>query len=222
MIFTYNLINKIDMVFDSNQNFNEIEEAIQDIQNGKIIIVVDDKNRENEGDFIVSAEKITPKIVNFLITHGRGLVCVSLTEEKCDQLELQMMVKNNTDPRKTAFTVSVDLRGYGVSTGISVSDRAKTIVSLVHEVKPEAFNKPGHIFPLRAKKGGVLARPGHTEAAIDITRMAGCIPGGVLVEILNKNGSMARLPQLIQIAQKFHMKIISIEDLIKYKKKYKK
>ncbi|WP_185866898.1 3,4-dihydroxy-2-butanone-4-phosphate synthase [Blattabacterium cuenoti] len=210
------------MVFDSNQNFNEIEEAIQDIQNGKIIIVVDDKNRENEGDFIVSAEKITPKIVNFLITHGRGLVCVSLTEEKCDQLELQMMVKNNTDPRKTAFTVSVDLRGYGVSTGISVSDRAKTIVSLVHEVKPEAFNKPGHIFPLRAKKGGVLARPGHTEAAIDITRMAGCIPGGVLVEILNKNGSMARLPQLIQIAQKFHMKIISIEDLIKYKKKYKK
>ncbi|WP_185857072.1 3,4-dihydroxy-2-butanone-4-phosphate synthase [Blattabacterium cuenoti] len=205
------------MVFDSNQNLNGIEEAIQDIKNGKIIIVVDDKNRENEGDFIVAAEKITPKIVNFLITHGRGLVCVSLTEEKCDQLELQMMVKNNTDPRKTAFTVSVDLRGYGVSTGISVSDRAKTIFSLVNEVKPRVFNKPGHIFPLRAKKGGVLVRPGHTEAAIDITQMAGCIPGGVLVEILNKNGSMARLPQLIQIAKKFHMKIISIEDLIKYK-----
>ncbi|BAM99611.1 3,4-dihydroxy-2-butanone-4-phosphate synthase [Blattabacterium cuenoti] len=206
------------MVFD----LNEIEEAIQDIQNGKIIIVVDDKNRENEGDFIVAAEKITPEIVNFLITHGRGLVCVSLTEEKCDQLELQMMVKNNTDPRNTAFTVSVDLRGYGVSTGISASDRAKTILALVHEIKPEAFNKPGHIFPLRAKKGGVLERPGHTEAAIDITRIAKCIPGGVLVEILNKDGSMARLPQLIQIAKKFHMKIISIEDFIKYKIKHKK
>ncbi|WP_341665078.1 3,4-dihydroxy-2-butanone-4-phosphate synthase [Blattabacterium cuenoti] len=206
------------MVFD----LNEIEEAIQDIKNGKIIIVVDDKNRENEGDFIVSAEKITPEIVNFLITHGRGLVCVSLTEEKCDQLELKMMVKNNTDPRRTAFTVSVDLRGYGVSTGISASDRAKTILALVNEIKPEAFNKPGHIFPLRAKKGGVLKRPGHTEAAIDITKIARCIPGGVLVEILNKNGSMARLPQLIQIAKKFHMKIISIEDLIKYKIKHKK
>ncbi len=206
------------MVFD----LNEIEEAIQDIKNGKIIIVVDDKNRENEGDFIVAAEKITPEIVNFLITHGRGLVCVSLTEKKCDQLELKMMVKNNTDPRKTAFTVSVDLRGYGVSTGISASDRAKTILALVNEIKPEAFNKPGHIFPLRAKKGGVLERPGHTEAAIDITKIARCIPGGVLVEILNKNGSMARLPQLIQIAKKFHMKIISIEDLIKYKIKHKK
>ncbi|ACY40335.1 bifunctional 3,4 dihydroxy-2-butanone-4-phosphate synthase/GTP cyclohydrolase II [Blattabacterium sp. (Blattella germanica) str. Bge] len=205
------------MVFGSNQNFDHIEEAIQDIQNGKIIIVVDDKNRENEGDFIVAAEKITPQIVNFLITHGRGLVCVSLTEEKCDQLELKMMVENNTDPRKTAFTVSVDLRGHGVSTGISVSDRAKTILALVKEVKPEAFNKPGHIFPLRAKKGGVLERPGHTEAAIDITKMAGYTPGGVLVEILNQNGSMARLPQLIQIAKKFNMKIISIEDLIKYK-----
>ncbi|WP_341657606.1 3,4-dihydroxy-2-butanone-4-phosphate synthase [Blattabacterium cuenoti] len=206
------------MVFD----LNEIEEAIQDIKNGKIIIVVDDKNRENEGDFIVAAEKITPEIVNFLITHGRGLVCVSLTEEKCDQLELKMMVKNNTDPRKTAFTVSVDLRGYGVSTGISASDRAKTILALVNEIKPESFNKPGHIFPLRAKKGGVLERPGHTEAAIDITKIARSIPGGVLVEILNPNGSMARLPQLIQIAKKFHMKIISIEDLIKYKIKHKK
>ncbi|WP_185856517.1 3,4-dihydroxy-2-butanone-4-phosphate synthase [Blattabacterium cuenoti] len=206
------------MVFD----LNKIEEAIQDIQDGKIIIVVDDKNRENEGDFIVAAEKITPEIVNFLITYGRGLVCVSLTEEKCDQLELQMMVKNNTDPRKTAFTVSVDLRGYGVSTGISASDRAKTILALVNEIKPEAFNKPGHIFPLRAKKGGVLERPGHTEAAIDITKIANSIPGGVLVEILNNNGSMARLPQLIQIAKKFHMKIISIEDLIKYKIKHNK
>ncbi|WP_185853089.1 3,4-dihydroxy-2-butanone-4-phosphate synthase [Blattabacterium cuenoti] len=209
------------MVFGSNQNLDNIEEAIQDIQSGKIIIVVDDENRENEGDFIVSAEKITPQIVNFLITHGRGLVCVSLTEEKCDQLELQMMVKNNTDPRKTAFTVSVDLRGYGVSTGISVSDRAKTILALVKEVKPEAFNKPGHIFPLRAKKGGVLERPGHTEAAIDITKMAGCHPGGVMVEILNEDGSMARLPQLIQISKKFHIKIISIEDIIKYLKQKK-
>ncbi|WP_185860466.1 3,4-dihydroxy-2-butanone-4-phosphate synthase [Blattabacterium cuenoti] len=204
------------------QNLSGIEEAIQDIKNGKIIIVVDDKNRENEGDFIVAAEKITPKIVNFLITHGRGLVCVSLTEEKCDQLELQMMVKNSTDPIKTAFTVSVDLRGNGVSTGISVSDRAKTIFALVHEVKPEVFNKPGHIFPLRAKQGGVLERPGHTEAAIDLTKMAGCTPGGVLVEILNQNGSMARLPQLIQISKKFHMKIIFIEDLIKHKIKHKK
>ncbi|WP_185858284.1 3,4-dihydroxy-2-butanone-4-phosphate synthase [Blattabacterium cuenoti] len=205
------------MGFDSNKNLDGIEEAIQDIQHGKIIIVVDDKYRENEGDFIVAAEKITPKIVNFLITHGRGLVCVSLTEKKCDQLELPMMVKNNTDPIKTAFTVSVDLRGYGVSTGISVSDRAKTILALVKELNPESFNKPGHIFPIRAKKGGVLERPGHTEAAIDITKMAGCTPGGVIVEILNKNGSMARLPQLIQIAKKFHMKIISIEDIIKYK-----
>ncbi|WP_185870265.1 3,4-dihydroxy-2-butanone-4-phosphate synthase [Blattabacterium cuenoti] len=214
------------MVFDSNQylgNLNCIEEALQDIQDGKLIIVVDDKNRENEGDFIVAAEKVTPKIVNFLITHGRGLVCVSLTEERCDLLELQMMVKNNTDPRKTAFTVSVDVRGNGVSTGISVSDRAKTILALVKEGTPESFNKPGHIFPLRAKTGGVLERPGHTEAAIDITKMAGCTtPGGVLVEILNKNGSMARLPQLIQISKKFHIKIISIEDLIKYKMKYKK
>nr|WP_119305838.1 3,4-dihydroxy-2-butanone-4-phosphate synthase [Blattabacterium cuenoti] len=205
------------MVFD----LNEIEEAIQDIKNGKIIIVVDDKNRENEGDFIVAAEKITPKIVNFLITHGRGLVCVSLTEEKCDQLKLQMMVKNNTDPRKTAFTVSVDLRGNGVSTGISASDRAKTIFALVNEINPYSFNKPGHIFPLRAKKGGVLERAGHTEAAVDLTKIAGCIPGGVLVEILNKNGSMARLPQLIQISKKLHIKIISIEDLIKYKKNIK-
>ncbi|WP_185851340.1 3,4-dihydroxy-2-butanone-4-phosphate synthase [Blattabacterium cuenoti] len=209
--------------YSNNQylvNFNCIEEALQDIQDGKLIIVVDDKNRENEGDFIVAAEKVTPKIVNFLITHGRGLVCVSLTGERCDRLKLQMMVKNNTDPRKTAFTVSVDVRGNGVSTGISVSDRAKTILALVKEGTPESFNKPGHIFPLRAKKGGVLERPGHTEAAIDITRMAGCLPGGVLVEILNKNGSMARLPQLIRIAKKFHMKIISIEDLIKYKIKY--
>ncbi|WP_185868789.1 3,4-dihydroxy-2-butanone-4-phosphate synthase [Blattabacterium cuenoti] len=205
------------MVFGSNLNFDSIEESIQDIKNGKIIIVVDDKNRENEGDFIVAAEKITPKIVNFLITHGRGLVCVPLTEEKCNQLKLQMMVENNTDPRRTAFTVSVDLRGYGVSTGISVSDRAKTIHALVSKVNPEEFNRPGHIFPLRAKKGGLLERPGHTEAAIDITKMAGCTPGGVVVEILNKNGSMARLPQLIYIAKKFHMKIISIEDIIKYK-----
>ncbi|QIK16690.1 3,4-dihydroxy-2-butanone-4-phosphate synthase [Blattabacterium sp. DPU] len=210
------------MGFDLNQNFHGIEEAIQDIRNGKIIIVVDDKNRENEGDFIIAAEKITPKIINFFLTHGRGLLCVSLTEKKCDQLELQMMVKNNTDPRRTAFTVSVDLRGDGVSTGISVSDRAKTILALINEVNPKAFNKPGHIFPLRAKKGGVLERPGHTEAAIDITQMSGCHPGGVLIEILNKNGSMARLPQLIKIAQKFHMKIISVEDLIKYKIKYNK
>ncbi|WP_185861899.1 3,4-dihydroxy-2-butanone-4-phosphate synthase [Blattabacterium cuenoti] len=202
-----------------DKNLNGIEEAIQDIKNGKMIIIVDDKNRENEGDFMVAAEKITPKIVNFLITHGRGLVCVPLTEEKCDQLELKMMVKNNTDPKKTAFTVSVDLRGDGVSTGISVSDRAKTILALVNEVKPEAFNKPGHIFPLRAKKGGVLERPGHTEAAIDITKMAGCIPVAVVVEILNKNGSMARLSQLIKISKKFHIKIISIENIIKYKKK---
>ncbi|WP_238785115.1 3,4-dihydroxy-2-butanone-4-phosphate synthase [Blattabacterium cuenoti] len=209
------------IIFYPHKNFkslSNVEKAINDIKKGKVIIVVDDKNRENEGDFIVAAEKITPSIVNFFITHGRGLVCVSLTEEKCDQLKLKMMVKNNTDPNKTAFTVSVDLRGYGVSTGISVHDRAKTILALVNEKNPDLFNKPGHIFPLRAKKGGVLERPGHTEAAIDLTKMAGCSPGGVLVEILNTDGSMARWPKLIKLAKKLNMKILSIEDIIKYKK----
>ncbi|WP_185873047.1 3,4-dihydroxy-2-butanone-4-phosphate synthase [Blattabacterium cuenoti] len=205
-----------------NTNFDKIEDAINEIKNGKIIIVVDHKNRENEGDFIVSAEKITPKVLNFIITNGRGLVCVSLTEEKCNQLKLHTMVKNNTDPKKTAFTISVDLLGHGVSTGISVYDRTKTILALVNEKNPNLFSKPGHIFPLRARKGGVLERPGHTEASIDITKMAGCIPGGVLVEILNENGSMARLPELMLLARKFNIKIISIEDIILYRKKIKK
>ncbi|WP_185877141.1 3,4-dihydroxy-2-butanone-4-phosphate synthase [Blattabacterium cuenoti] len=210
------------IIINPNKNLDYIEEAINDIKNGKIIIIIDNKNRENEGDFIVSAEKITTKIVNFFITHGRGLVCVSLTGDKCDQLKLKMMVKNNTDPRKTAFTVSVDFIGYGMSTGISASDRARTINALINEKKPDLFSRPGHVFPLRAKKGGVLERPGHTEAAIDITKMAGCNPGGVLVEILNKNGSMARLPQLISLANKFNIKIISINDIIEYKKKIKR
>lgn len=195
-----------------------IEEAIEEIRTGKIIIVLDDERRENEGDFVVAAEKITPEIVNFLITHGRGLVCVPLPERRCDVLDLPLMVTNNTDPKGTAFTISVDLRGQGVSTGISTSDRAKTIRALVNQkIKPEAFNKPGHIFPLRAQKGGVLERPGHTEAAVDLTQLAGCAPGGVVVEILNGDGTMARLPDLIRMAEKFQMKIISIADLITYR-----
>lgn len=199
--------------------FHTIEDSINDIKKGKIIIVVDDKNRENEGDFVVSAEKITPKIVNFLITHGRGLVCVSLTNEICKKLNLKMMVENNTDPRKTAFTISVDLRNDDISTGISATDRSKTIFALVNEKNPEAFNKPGHVFPLCAKKGGVLERPGHTEAAIDIMKIAKCKLGGVITEILNKDGSMARFKQLMKISKKFNIKIISIKDLIKYIKK---
>lgn len=197
---------------------NTIEEAIEDIKNGKVIIVVDDEDRENEGDFIAAAEMVTPDMINFMVTHGRGLVCAPVTEERARELDLQMMVVNNTVLHQTAFTVSVDLIGDGCTTGISVHDRSKTIASLVNKnTKPEDLGRPGHIFPLVAKKGGVLRRTGHTEAAIDLARMSGFAPAGILVEILNEDGSMARLPQLIEIAKKFDLKLISIADLIEYR-----
>jgi len=195
---------------------NSIEEALHDLKYGKAIIVVDNEDRENEGDFVVAAESITPEMVNFMATHGRGLICVALTEERCEELELEMMVGRNSSLHETAFTVSVDLLGDGCTTGISASDRAKTIKALVNpSTKPEELARPGHIFPLKAKEKGVLRRPGHTEAVVDLTRMAGLYPGGALVEIMNEDGTMARLPQLIDIAQKFDLKIVSIADLIK-------
>ncbi|CAM1340702.1 3,4-dihydroxy-2-butanone-4-phosphate synthase [Tenacibaculum amylolyticum] len=197
---------------------NTIEEAINDIRAGKVIIVVDDENRENEGDFLAAAEKVTPEMINFMATHGRGLICTPLTENRCKELELGMMVNNNTDPMETAFTVSVDLRGNGVTTGISASDRAKTVQALINkETKPFDLARPGHIFPLKAKEGGVLRRTGHTEAAIDFARLAGLQPAGVIVEIMNEDGTMARLPQLIEVAKKFDLKIVSIEDLVAYR-----
>ena len=204
-----------------NQNkikLNTIPEAIEDIRQGKVIIVVDDEDRENEGDFVVAAETITPEIVNFMATHGRGLICAPLPEKRCDELELELMVGNNTALHATPFTVSVDLLGYGCTTGISASDRAKTIKALVDpKTKAEELGRPGHIFPLKARQKGVLRRAGHTEAVVDLTRMAGLNPGGALVEIMNEDGTMARLPQLIEIARKFDLKIISIADLIKYR-----
>ncbi|WP_299837621.1 3,4-dihydroxy-2-butanone-4-phosphate synthase [uncultured Tenacibaculum sp.] len=197
---------------------DKIEDAIQDIRAGKVIIVVDDEDRENEGDFVAAAEKVTPEMINFMATHGRGLICTPLTENRCKELELGMMVNNNTDPMETAFTVSVDLRGNGVTTGISASDRSKTIEALINnETKPFDLARPGHIFPLRAKEGGVLRRTGHTEAAIDFARLAGLQPAGVIVEIMNEDGTMARLPQLIEVAKKFDLKIVSIEDLVAYR-----
>ncbi|WP_428742402.1 3,4-dihydroxy-2-butanone-4-phosphate synthase [Tenacibaculum sp.] len=202
----------------TNIHLNTIEEAIEDIKNGKVIIVVDDEDRENEGDFVAAAEKITPEMINFMATHGRGLICTPLTETHCEELELGMMVSNNTDPMETAFTVSVDLRGNGVTTGISASDRAKTIQALINpNTKPFDLARPGHIFPLKAKNGGVLRRTGHTEAAIDFARLAGLQPAGVIVEIMNEDGTMARLPQLVEVAQKFDLKIVSIEDLVAYR-----
>ncbi len=201
-----------------NRPLNTIEEAIEDIRNGKIIIVVDDYDRENEGDFIVAAEKVTPEIVNFMATHGRGLICASLTESRCKELNLELMVGKNTAVHETPFTVSVDLIGEGCTTGISASDRAKTILALVNDkTKAEDLGRPGHIFPLMARENGVLRRAGHTEAVVDLTRLAGLKPGGALVEIMNEDGTMARLPQLMQIADKFGLKIVSIEDLIKYR-----
>lgn len=195
-----------------------VSEAIEAIKNGEVIIVVDDEDRENEGDFICAAESITPEIVNFMATHGRGLICAPLVEERCDELGLELMVGKNTVLHETPFTVSVDLIGYGCTTGISASDRSKTIKALVDpNTKPEELGKPGHIFPLKAKKGGVLRRAGHTEAAIDLARLAGKFPAGVLVEILNEDGSMARLPQLREVADKFNLKLISIKDLIAYR-----
>jgi 3,4-dihydroxy 2-butanone 4-phosphate synthase/GTP cyclohydrolase II len=197
---------------------NTIEDAINDIRQGKVIIVVDDENRENEGDFIAAAEKVTPEMINFMAAQGRGLICAPLTEDRCEELDLQMMVKNNTDMHHTQFTVSVDLIGHGCTTGISVQDRTKTIQALVKD-KTKAFDlgRPGHIFPLRARNGGVLRRTGHTEAAVDIARLAGFKPAGILVEILNEDGDMARLPQLIKVAKRFDLKIISIEDLVAYR-----
>ncbi|HMW27297.1 MAG TPA: 3,4-dihydroxy-2-butanone-4-phosphate synthase, partial [Ferruginibacter sp.] len=198
--------------------FNSIESAIEDIKQGKLVIVVDDEDRENEGDFITAASNATPEIVNFMSMHGRGLICTPLSEERCDELQLQPMVSNNTSLHETAFTVSIDLLGNGCTTGISAQDRSKTILSLVDPAtKPEDLGRPGHIFPLRAKKGGVLRRSGHTEAAVDMARMAGFPPAGVLVEIMNEDGSMARLPELTLIAQKFGLKLISIKDLIEYR-----
>jgi 3,4-dihydroxy 2-butanone 4-phosphate synthase/GTP cyclohydrolase II len=197
---------------------NTIEEAIADLKAGKVIIVVDDEDRENEGDFITAAANVTPEVINFMATHGRGLICAAITEERCEQLGLEMMVSNNTSQNTTAFTVSIDLLGYGCTTGISASDRSKTVQALVNPaIKPEEFGKPGHIFPLKAKNGGVLRRAGHTEATIDLARLSGFDPAGALVEIMNEDGTMARLPQLLEIAKKFDLKIISIEDLIAYR-----
>lgn len=201
-----------------NIKLDTIESAIEDIRQGKVVIVVDDENRENEGDFIAAAEKVTPEMINFMATHGRGLICAPLTEERCNQLDLKMMVENNTVLHHTQFTVSVDLLGHGCTTGISVHDRAKTIKALVDEsTKPSDLGRPGHIFPLRAKEGGVLRRTGHTEAAIDLARLAGLKPAGILVEILNEDGTMARLPELVKVAERFDLKLISIEDLVKYR-----
>lgn len=197
---------------------NKIEDAIAAIRAGKIIIVVDDADRENEGDFLMASECATPELVNFMATHGRGLICVSISEDRCEELDLTMMVNKNTASHETAFTISVDLLGHGCSTGISASDRSKTINALVNpSTKAEELGRPGHIFPLKAKKGGVIRRAGHTEAAMDLARMAGFFPSGVIVEIMNEDGSMARLPELMELAAKFNMIIISIEDLIKYR-----
>ncbi len=200
---------------------NSIEEAIAEIQAGKVVIVVDDEDRENEGDFLTAAQNATPDVVNFMATHGRGLICAPLTQERCKELELDLMVQHNSATYETPFTISVDLNGHGCSTGISTSDRSKTILALIDEtIQADDLGRPGHIFPLRAKDGGVLRRAGHTEAAVDLARLAGFEPAGVIVEILNEDGTMARLPQLIEIAQKFDLKIVSIADLIDYRIKH--
>ncbi|TDO28397.1 bifunctional 3,4-dihydroxy-2-butanone-4-phosphate synthase/GTP cyclohydrolase II [Sediminibacterium goheungense] len=199
---------------------NRIDDAIQDIREGKMVIVVDDEDRENEGDFIIAARHATPEVINFMSKEGRGLICAALTEERCKELELSPMVSSNTSLHETAFTVSVDLIGQGTTTGISAHDRSKTILALIHpDTKPADLGRPGHIFPLRAKNGGVLRRTGHTEATVDLARLAGLEPAGVLVEVMNEDGTMARLPQLMEIARKFSLKIISIKDLIDYRMK---
>src|SRR5688500_5381709 len=199
---------------------DSIESDIEDIKNGKLVIVVDDEDRENECDFLTAARNVTPEVVNFMSKYGRGLICVPLIEERCDELKLDLMVNNNTALHETAFTVSVDLLGHGCTTGISAHDRSKTVRALINpNTTPEELGRPGHIFPLRAKKGGVLRRAGHTEATIDIARLAGFEPAGVLVEIMNEDGSMARVPELIKIAKKFDLKLISIKDLIEYRLK---
>lgn len=206
------------MANETSFKLHSIKEAIDDIRAGKVIIVVDDEDRENEGDFLAAAEKVTPEMINFMATHGRGLICAPLTEKRCKELNLEMMVGNNTDPLETAFTISVDLKGQGVTTGISAADRAKTIRSLIESAtRPQDLARPGHIFPLKAKEGGVLRRTGHTEAAIDFARLAGFEPAGVIVEIMNEDGTMARLPQLVEVARKFDLKLVSIEDLVAYR-----
>ena len=199
---------------------NTIESALEDLRNGKLLIVVDDEDRENEGDFITAARNVTPEIINFMSKHGRGLICAPLTETRCAELKLNLMVENNTVLHQTPFTVSVDLIGHGCTTGISAQDRAKTVQALIDpNTKPEDLGRPGHIFPLRAKDEGVLRRSGHTEATVDLARLAGFEPAGVLVEIMNDDGTMARLPELLEIAKKFDLKIISIKDLISYRLK---
>lgn len=203
-----------------NYQLDPIEDAIEAIKNGEVIIVVDDEDRENEGDFICAAEKVTPEIINFMATHGRGLICAPLIEDRCEQLGLELMVGNNTAAFETPFTVSVDLIGHGCTTGISASDRAKTIKALVDDsIHPSELGKPGHIFPLKAKRGGVIRRAGHTEAAIDFSRLAGLQPAGVLVEIMNEDGTMARLDDLIKVRERFNLKLVSIKDLIAYRLK---
>ena len=198
--------------------FNTIEEAISDIKDGKVVIVIDDENRENEGDFIAAADKVTPEMINFMATHGRGLICAPLLESRCEELDLDLMIGKNTAAFETPFTISVDLIGHGCTTGISASDRSKTIKALVDpNTKKEELGKPGHIFPLKARQGGVLRRAGHTEAAVDLARLAGLSPAGVIVEILNEDGSMARTKELYEIAKKFNLKFITIKDLIKYR-----
>lgn len=206
------------MSTDIQIKLNTIEEAIEDIRQGKIIIVVDDEDRENEGDFLAAADKVTPEMINFMATHGKGLICTPLTEKRCKELGLHPMVTNNTDSMETAFTVSVDLKGKGVTTGISAQDRSKTVEALIDpDTKPHDLGRPGHIFPLIAKEGGVLRRTGHTEAAIDFARLAGFKPAGVICEIMNENGTMARLPELYEVAKRFNLKLVSIEDLVAYR-----
>lgn len=201
-----------------SEKLNTIGEAIEDFKNGKVIIVVDDEDRENEGDFLAAAETITPEIVNFMAKHGRGLICAAITEERCEELKLELMVTKNTSSHDTQFTVSVDLMGHGCTTGVSASDRAKTIKALAdHTIVPEDLGRPGHIFPLKGKKNGVLRRAGHTEATIDLARLAGLKPAGALVEIMNDDGTMARLPDLFKIAEKFKLKLVTIKDLISYR-----
>lgn len=208
------------MSTDKNIQLNSIEEAISEIKAGRAVIVVDDTDRENEGDFITAAHNATPEMINFMASHGRGLICATLTEQRCNELNLEMMVSTNTSSHETPFTVSVDLLGHGCTTGISASDRSKTIKALIDPAtKPEDLGRPGHIFPLKSKNGGVLRRAGHTEAGVDLARLAGFEPAGVLVEIMNEDGTMARLPDLMKIAQRFNLKIISIEDLISYRLK---
>ena len=201
-------------------SFNTIEEAIKDIKAGKVVIVIDDENRENEGDFVAAAEMATAEMINFMATHGRGLICTPLLESRCQELGLELMIGKNTAAYETPFTISVDLMGHGCTTGISASDRAKTVKALVDpNINPDELGKPGHIFPLKAREGGVLRRAGHTEAAVDLARLAGLEPAGVIVEILNEDGSMARTPELHKIAEKFNLKFITIKDLIEYRMK---